>query len=131
LRLVKVFVQWLAGQPGYKSRITYADAEYFNLNRKDARIAHTHRGTPFPTMEQCRHAFALLPNGTEIEKRDRAIFAFLMLTGARDGAVASVRLKRINLVDACFYQDAREVKTKAVDFHSELSRVFHREVSHL
>lgn len=91
LRLVKVFVQWLAGQPGYKSRISYADAEYFNLNRKDARIAHTDRDTPHPTMEQCRHAFTLMPNGTEIEKRNRAMFAFLMLTGARDGAMASVR----------------------------------------
>ncbi len=112
LRLVKTFVIWLAGQPGYKSRITYADAEYFNLNRKDARIAHSERDTPFPTMEQCRHAFTLMPNETEIEKRDRAIFAFLMLTGARDGAIASARLKHINLVEACFYQDARDVKTK-------------------
>ncbi|MEX1663242.1 tyrosine-type recombinase/integrase [Thioclava sp. 15-R06ZXC-3] len=112
LRLVKAFVQWLACQPGYKSRISYADAEYFNLNRKDSRIAHTDRDTPYPTIEQCRHAFALMPNGTQIEKRDRAIFAFLMLTGARDGAIASARLKRINLVDACFYQDARDVKTK-------------------
>jgi integrase len=112
LRLVKVFVQWLSGQPGYKSRISYADAEYFNLNRKDARIAHTDRDTPYPTMEQCRHAFTLMPNGTEIEKRNRAIFAFLMLTGARDGAIASARLKHINLAEACFYQDARLVKTK-------------------
>jgi integrase len=63
-------------------------------------------------MEQCRHAFALMPNGTAIEKRNRAIFAFLMLTGARDGAIASVRLKHVNLGDACFYQDARDVKTK-------------------
>lgn len=112
LRLVKVFVQWLSGQPGYKSRISYADAEYFNLNRKDARIAHTSRDAPYPTMEQCRHAFALMPNKTDIEKRDKAIFAFLMLTGARDGAIASVRLKHINLDEGCFYQDARDVKTK-------------------
>lgn len=29
---VKRFFQWLAGQPGYKSRLKYSDAEYFNLS---------------------------------------------------------------------------------------------------
>lgn len=35
-----------------------------------------------------------------------------MLTGARDGATASLRLKHINMIDGYVYQDAREVKTK-------------------
>lgn len=112
LRAVKTFVIWLAGQPGYKSRISYADAEYFNLNAKDSRVAHTDRDAPYPTMEQCRHAFTMMPEATEIDRRNKAVFAFLMLTGARDGAIASLRLKRIDLVQACVYQDARDVKTK-------------------
>ncbi len=61
LRTVKAFLLWLAGQPGYKSRISYADAEYFNLNAKDARVAHACRDAPFPTLEQCRHAFSMMP----------------------------------------------------------------------
>jgi integrase family protein with SAM-like domain len=39
LTALKRFFVWLAGQPGYKSRIAYADAEYFNLSTKDVRIA--------------------------------------------------------------------------------------------
>ena len=113
LRAVKAFVAWLAGQPGYRSRITYADAEYFNLNAKDARVAHAERDAPYPTMEQCRHAFSQMPSATDIERRNRALFAFLMLTGARDGAIASLRLKRVDLVEGCVYQDARDVNTKA------------------
>lgn len=35
-----------------------------------------------------------------------------MLKGARDGAIASLRLKRIDLVQACVCQDACDVKTK-------------------
>jgi integrase len=66
----------------------------------------------YPTMEQCCHAFTLMPSATPIERRNKALFAFLMLTGARDGAVASLRLKRIDLAQACVYQDARDVKTK-------------------
>lgn len=112
LRAVKAFVHWLAGQQGYKSRIAYADAEYFNLNAKDARVAHAERDAPYPTMEQCAHAFAQMPSATDIERRNKALFAFLMLTGARDGAIASLRLKRVDLVEGCVYQDARDVKTK-------------------
>lgn len=112
LRAVKAFVLWLAGQPGYKSRIAYADAEYFNLNAKDARVAHAERDVPYPSIEQCRHAFAQMPSATPLQRRDKALFAFLMLTGARDGAIASFRLKHIDLVQGCVYQDARDVKTK-------------------
>jgi len=112
LRSVKAFVLWLAGQPGYKSRIAYADAEYFNLNAKDARVAHADRDTPYPSPEQCRHAFAQMPSASPLQRRDKAIFAFLMLTGARDGAIASLRLKHIDLLQGCAYQDARDVKTK-------------------
>ena len=35
LTALKRFFVWLAGQPGYKSRISYSDAEYFNLSAKD------------------------------------------------------------------------------------------------
>jgi len=34
LSALKRFFIWLAGQPGYKSRISYSDAEYFNLSAK-------------------------------------------------------------------------------------------------
>lgn len=112
LRMVKAFIHWLAGQPGYKSRIAYPDAEYFNLNAKDARVAHTAREAIYPTPEQCRHAFAQMPSTTPLQRRDKALFAFLMLTGARDGAIASMRLKHVDIVQGRVYQDARDVKTK-------------------
>ncbi len=112
LRAVKAFVHWLAGQQGDRSKISYSDTEYLNQNAKDARVAHAERDAPFPTPEQCRHAFAMMPDGSDIERRDKALFAFLMLSGARDGAIASLRLKRVDLVEGCVYQDARDVKTK-------------------
>ena len=112
LRLVKGFVHWLAGQSGYKSRISYADAEYFNNNMKNARVAHARRDVAFPSMEQAFHAFQAMPNSTDIERRDKALFAFFMLTGARDGAVASLKLKHINLFEGSVFQDGRDVQTK-------------------
>lgn len=108
----KAFIFWLADQQGYKSRIRHSDADYFNMDAKGARVANAVRETPNPSMEMARHAFSYMPEINEIDRRNKALFAFFMLTGARDGAVASLRLKHINMVDGCVYQDAREVKTK-------------------
>lgn len=108
----KAFFFWLADKPGCKSRIRHSDADYFNMDTKGARVAHAVRETPYPSLDMARHAFDAMPTSTEIERRDKAIFAFLMITGARDGAISSLRLKHVNLIDGCVYQDAREVRTK-------------------
>jgi integrase len=112
LTQLKRFFQWLALQPGYKSRIQYADAEYFNLSDKDTRIATAKRQQRFPTLEQIKHVINRMPAGTEIECRNRALVAFTLLTGARDRAIASMKLKHVDLIADCVIQDAREVRTK-------------------
>ena len=112
LTALKRFFQWLAGQPGYKSRIGYADAEYFNLSDNDTRIAKAHREQPVPTLEQLLHVIRSMPCDNDIQLRDRALIALMTLTGARDGAVASLKLKHINLAEKVLDQDARDVKTK-------------------
>jgi integrase len=109
---IKRFFVWLAGQPGYRSRISYSEAEYFNSSGKDSRIAAARRETAFPTIEQVRHVINRMPQSTEVECRDRAVVAFTLLTGARDGAIASLKLKHINLAGQRVDQDAREVQTK-------------------
>jgi integrase/recombinase XerD len=109
---LKRFFQWLALQPRYKARLRYADAEYFNPTDKDMRVATARRERPFPTLEQVKQVVAIMPDGSDIERRDRALVAFILLTGARDGAVASMKLKHIDLIAGRVNQDAREVKTK-------------------
>lgn len=113
LSALRAFFVWLAGQPGYKSRLSYADADYFNLAEKDVRIAKAARHKAFPTLEQVHHVIATMPTGNAIELRNRALVAFALLTGARDGALASFRLKHVDLVQGRVDQDARDVRTKA------------------
>lgn len=113
LRLVKGFFHWLASRPGFKRVVSYSDVEYFNNTRKASRVAHTQKVIPYPSMVQAAHAFQAMPFETEFQKRDKALFAFFMLTGARDGAVASLKLKHVNVNLGHVFQDAREVKTKA------------------
>ena len=69
LTVLKRFFIWLAGQPGYKSRISYSDAEYFNLSAKETRIAKARREERVPTLEQIRHVIQTMPATTEIERR--------------------------------------------------------------
>ena len=109
---LKRFFEWLAREQGYKSRIDYSDAEYFNTSSKDMQVATARRTKKAPTLEQIRHVINLMPVNTEIEQRNRALIAFTLLTGARDSAIASAKLKHINLEEDCFFQDARDVKTK-------------------
>ena len=109
---LKRFFQWLAGQSGSKSRFRYFDAEYFNLSDKDTRIATARREKSFPTMEQVKHVIGMMPNDSEIERRNRTLVAFTLLTGARDSAIASMKLTHVDLAAGSVYQDARDFKTK-------------------
>ncbi len=115
LRSLKAFFQWLAREPGYKSRINYSEAEYFNLSEKDARVATAKRRSRLPTMEQIKKVISSMPQETIIDRRNRALIAFTILTGARDSAIASFKLKHVEITSEleCVYQDAREVRTKA------------------
>jgi len=112
LKYLKHFIQWLSREPGYRSQIQYSDAEYFNLSDKEIRVATAKRHQEAPTMKQIKHVISKMPTDTEIQKRNRALVAFTLLTGARDKATASMKLKHVDLATNCVNQDAREVHTK-------------------
>jgi integrase len=112
LGALKAFFVWLADQPEYRSRIRYCDAEYFNPPDNLARVATARRPKKYPTLDEIRNALGAMPSATEIERRDRALFAFAILTGARDRAIISFKLKHIDLKDELVFQDARQVRTK-------------------
>jgi integrase len=65
-----------------------------------------------PTLEQIRHVVHAMTGTTDIERRDRALIAFTILAGARDGAIASFKLKHIDIDEGRIDQDARDVQTK-------------------
>lgn len=109
---LKRFFQWLALQPRYRSKLRYSDAEYFSFSSKDSRVATARRTKPVPTLEQVTHAIATMPVRNVIERRNQALLAFALLTGARDSALASMKLKHVDLVSGSVFQDAREVSTK-------------------
>ena len=112
LKALRAFMIWLAGQPGYRSRLRYSDADYFRLSEKDTQIAKTQQNRPVPTPEEIEAVLKLAPIATVLERRNRAMIAFTWLTGVRDGALVSLNSKHVNLAESLVDQDAREVNTK-------------------
>ena len=53
-----------------------------------------------------------MPDATPREKRDRAVFALLCLTGVRVAALVSLRVKHVDLAEKSVAQNPREVATK-------------------
>jgi site-specific recombinase XerD len=109
---LRTFFTWLAGQSGYRKRFKYGDWEYFNPSRTTATIAKAHRTPRGPTLDQIGHVLAAMPLDSDVKRRDRALFALIALTGARVNAVASLKLRNIDIDRRVLVQDARTVKTK-------------------
>jgi len=112
MRALQKFFEWLAGQPHYKSKLNYSDSHYFSVSEKDLRISRATREQPVPSMEQMHHVISSMPAASDIEERNRAIVALILLTGVRDGALVSLKLKHIDIAEQRLDQDAREVQTK-------------------
>lgn len=112
LMALKAFFHWLAGQPGFRSKLTYSDAQYFQPTANDERIAKAVREKPVASLEQIQAVIGGVPSCTDIEKRDRALIAFALLSGARDNAIASLSLKHHDIDRRTIFQDARDVRTK-------------------
>lgn len=113
LRDLRAFFLWLAREPGFRKRIAYADADYFNLPDKDIAVARAQREPKVPTLEQVRHVLDTMPTATLVERRNRALIAFTVVSVARVGALASFRLGNVDLDGGYVEQDARTVRTKA------------------
>ena len=112
LRGLKKFFFWLADQPGYKSKLHHDWADHFNPPLKAIEVARARREPRVPTMKQIHDTIAAMPAGTPVEMRNRAVVAFTILTGSRDNATASLRLKHIDLDARVVHLDGRDVRTK-------------------
>lgn len=109
---LKDFFKWLSLQKGYKSKISLIDLEYLTLSDNERRASKSIGYRAYPTPEQIRKVIFSMPFKTDIEKRDRALIAFTFLTACRVSAIASLKLKHIDVQNNLVKQDPKEVKTK-------------------
>jgi integrase len=112
VKALKRFFGWLGQQQGFRSRIRRTDIEYLNLADRDVRAAKSPSDRAVPTLEQVRQVFAAMPCDSSIDRRNRAIIAILGLTGIRDGALITLKLKHFSDADLRILQNPNEVATK-------------------
>ncbi|MDF1679024.1 tyrosine-type recombinase/integrase [Ponticaulis sp.] len=112
LATLREFILWLSQQDGFRSRIKAADADYFNLSRRDEAEARAAPPRPAPSINQAKRALGLMPSATPQQKRDKAVFALLCLTGIRVAALVSLKIKHVDLQEQSVTQNPREVSTK-------------------
>ena len=111
LKALQHFFAWLADQPGY-GKIKSMHARYFTPSLADERIARAKRPKNIPTLEQINRVLKAMPANTSIQRRDRALIAFTALTGMRDAATATVKLRHIDLNKRLVRQDGASMNTK-------------------
>ena len=109
---MREFTLWLSQQDGFRKRIEPADADYFNLSRRDEAEARAAPARPAPSIKQAKRALALMPDKTARQKRDKAVFALFCLTGIRVAALVSLRIRHVDLAEKSVTQNPREVATK-------------------
>jgi integrase len=109
---LKAFFRWLAFQTGFKSKIYIPDIEYFSLSDKQVATAKAQHYKEAPTIEQVRHVIFSMRGNSDIARRNQALIAFTLLSGMRDSAIISLKMKHVDVVTGLIRQDPREVKTK-------------------
>lgn len=113
LRRVKKFFEWLSRQPIYRSKILKNDVEFLGLSKGDSRIARQGTTKQTPTFEEAKTIIESIEIKNDIDKRDRAMICFALITGMRISAITTLRMKNFNMDDKLIDQNpADKVKTK-------------------
>lgn len=112
LRELKAFFNWLADQPGYKSRITRSDVDYLTPDRKSENARRRSLWQPHPSPEQVLRSLSQMPVETAIKRRNRALVAILFLSGSREETAISLEPGHVDLAYSCVQFDGRVMNTK-------------------
>jgi integrase/recombinase XerD len=112
LQSVKDFLAWLHGRPGFARSVTAHDIAYLNLTKGEERQARTATPKPFPSIDEYRAAIFAMPSGNEVERRNQAIMALLLLLGIRDAALVGLKMQDVDLDQRYVFQNPRHADTK-------------------
>lgn len=109
---LKKFYDWLEAHTGIKMAASGL-SKYFSPSRNLQALADAPGKDGFvPTHVQVLTIVLAMPHENFIQRRDRALIAFLLLSGTRISAALSLQLQHIDLENRAVFQDARIVKTK-------------------
>lgn len=109
---IREFFGWLLRQKGYRQKLDGDIIDYLYLSDKEQRAARASLEKTPPTVSEIETALLAMSYETDIEKRNRALIAFTILTGARVNALISFKVKDFDITRKTVWQDPRHVATK-------------------
>ena len=113
VRYLRKFFTWLVREPGYRSRIKPNAVDYLKITEREERMATQCVPRNFPSLEYVRQLVDSIAIRDEIDRRDRALISFTLLTGMRDNAIASLPLGCFDDETLVIIQNPRQgVETK-------------------
>lgn len=90
------FLRWLMTQPGYKRKIDGTSVDFLNMSRGETRIAQSKKIVEYPTLSEVKKVVKSIAPNSEMNRRNRALLAFTLLSGMRINAIISLPLKAFN-----------------------------------
>jgi integrase/recombinase XerD len=109
---VRDFYIWLSNEQGFRKAIKPNDIAYLKPSLKELAMTRTQGFRNFPTIDQIKTVIFAMPSETDIQKRDRALIAFIAITAVRDGVICGLKLKHINLARELVHQNPMDMETK-------------------
>lgn len=106
------FFEWLAIHPQYVKKVDGRAIQYLRLSNNNNRAARASKQKAAPTLTELATALEAMPSDTDIEKRNKGMFAFTVITLVRDDALVSLKMKDIDAGRKAVWQDPKHVRTK-------------------
>lgn len=115
LRYLRKFFGWLVRETGYKSHVKPNAVDYLKITGKEERIATQISPRNYPSLDYVRKLVDSIKPRNEIDRRDRALISFTLLSGMRDKAIASLPIGCFDKEKLTILQNPRcGVETKFV-----------------
>ena len=112
VRHVKKFFTDIALEGYLKRKGAKKAIKALRLSEKNRRAGQANRKTKFPSIQTIIETIETMPKTNAIELRNRALLAFTLISGARDGAIKSMCVGHIDIIRKEVLQHPDEVDTK-------------------
>lgn len=106
------FFDWLIGQEGFR-RLPRDFRGYLAVPKAVIARSAQKKQKYFPSIEEAEQHLLAMPSNSLAEMRSRAIFALAFLGALRADAIASLRLRHIQIAQRLIIQDGAVSRTKA------------------
>ncbi|PHR62335.1 MAG: hypothetical protein COA47_04515 [Robiginitomaculum sp.] len=113
VRHVRDFFKWMVMDERLKPKQARRPLMALRLTDKEQRAGQAQKAVRFATAEQIIATMEAMPKSNAIERRNRALMAFTLLSGARDGAIISMTVGHVRLAEREVIQHPDTTNTKA------------------